>query len=718
MTGQETTSLALPFAETTCKSCGSVGAVGICSDCGDVRPDNAETDPLLLMGRRALSGMETRVRALADTFGGAPAGRVPCTGLQYGRLVADSEFLGQTQHLTEAYKQLHGLDLRDGEVVGSTLRCCLLQLIEQAEAVVEAGLNLMWFIPPESCGELRQMVKALSYGVVGLAHATVEALTAGQGDAPSLASELQNRLDELVDFDRLCELLDMLKTEPDSVDDRVGVAFGLAGSCTDEYGHLDFARVLAADADSDEPLLEVARRATFYLRHAIRDPHTLGAEAAVLALPASTLACLDRPLIGHRVASELSQALWRAHAADAQGTRALVERTLEAGPRLLASLAREETPQRRIEFDAEATPADAVADLVELYATAAEAGFRSYSWLALDLERITGGETVSYHSEMPMLGEIAQRLAASSGDLAGLLAHAVSPALRNVATHEEYAVDVGGTSLDMRDGAVAADELEDVTETMVACVAGMDAAITAWGLESGLILAASSPGDDTAGADYARRVITRALLLVSGGELLSVRWGPTVTLVARIQRPLVRASLLQILDAISALRPASDKLEVRDEGGTLIVAARRESFVRYRDADPETRAITALYRVFDAAVSLDEESDQAAQDAVAVMIRLLAPDEIEGKVHGSQRVTLRILAWRAAAIRAFIGVHSLGASGLDRRFTTLLRRAEGAAMAAAGGDRGALSRMLKALAPLFMWTTRRNADFDGLFQPW
>jgi len=718
MTDEEIISLALPFTESTCKTCGSEGAVGICSDCGGVRPDNSETDPLLHMRRGALAGIDMRARALAATLEVTPAGHVPCTGLQYGRVLADSDLLGQTRRVTELFMQLHGLDLGDGKVVGSTLRRCTLQLVEQVEAVVGVRRNLMWFLPPESCAELREMVNALARAAVGLVRATVEALAAGQGEASRLAGELQSHLDAPVDFDRFCELLDVLKTEPDSLNDRVGIALGLAGAYTDQYGRLDFAGVLAAFADSEEPLLEVGRRATCYLNHAIREPQALGPEAAVLALPASTLASLDRPLIGHRVAFELAELLWRAHATDAHMTQALVERTLDDGPRLLASLARTETAQRRTALDSEATPADAVSDLFELYATAAEAGFRSYSWLALDLERIIGGEVVSNQPQMPMLGEIAQRLAASSSDLAGLLTQAVNPELRNAAKHEGYAVDAAGASLDVREGAFAADELQDLTEAMVACLAGMDAAIAAWGLESGLLLAASPPGDDTAGADYARRVITRSLLRVSGGELLSVSWGPTVTLVARIQRPLVRASLLQVLAGISELRPEAEKLEMRDQGGALIVAALRESFIRYRDAGPETCDITALYGVFDAAVSVGEDSEEAAQDAVAVMIRLLTPEEIESDLQGSQAVTLRTVALRAAAIRSFIGVHSLGPSGLDEKFTAFLRRAETAAMAAARGDHGAFSRMLKALTPLFEWTTQRNADFDGLFRPW
>ncbi len=195
-------------------------------------------------------------------------------------------------------------------------------------------------------------------------------------------------------------------------------------------------------------------------------------------------------------------------------------------------------------------------------------------------------------------------------------------------------------------------------------------------------------------------------------------WGPTVTLVARMQRPLVRADLLQVLAGISELWPEAEMLEMRDPGGALIVDALRDSFIRYRDAGPETCAITALYGVFDAAVSIGEDGEEAAQDAVAVMIRLLTLEEINGEVQGSEEATPRILVMRSAAIRTFIGAHSLGPSGLDAKFTACLRRAETAAIAAARGDHGALARMLKALTPPFEWTTQRNADFNGLFRPW
>ena len=148
MTDEETISLTLPFAQSTCKSCGSKGAVGVCSDCGGVRQDNAETDPLLRMRHGALSGMDTRVRALAATLWGTPAGHVPCTGLQYGRVLADSGLLGQTRSVTELFMQLHGLDLGDSKAVGSTLRRYMLRLVKQVEAVVGVTRNLMWFLPP------------------------------------------------------------------------------------------------------------------------------------------------------------------------------------------------------------------------------------------------------------------------------------------------------------------------------------------------------------------------------------------------------------------------------------------------------------------------------------------------------------------------------------------------------------------------------------------
>lgn len=53
--------LALRFTESVCSGCGSVGAAGDCPECGGRRPDNSDTDPILTMRRRALTGMGERI---------------------------------------------------------------------------------------------------------------------------------------------------------------------------------------------------------------------------------------------------------------------------------------------------------------------------------------------------------------------------------------------------------------------------------------------------------------------------------------------------------------------------------------------------------------------------------------------------------------------------------------------------------------------------------
>lgn len=716
MSDEEIVLLPLRFTESACGDCGSEGAVGKCPDCGGTRPDNTDTDPILRMRRQALAGMAERVDALSLELAPSMEGHIPCTALQYGFVLADSGVFDEWEAVVTAYKQLHNLDLGDQSVVGKTLRRRVMELVDRATSVASLQPALTWFAPPPSGIELQAMIWALIRSAVDLAATTIRVLTAGQEEAVGLMPEMQNCL-EPMDFERFGELLDLLRREPDSLDDRVGAALGITGAATNGYGALDFARVFAACAGEEDPLLDVSRRVTRFLRHAMHDPEAVGAVASILALPAASLASVDRPLIGHRVAHELAELLWRAHEKDEQLTRSLVGRTLDDGPRLLAAMARAETTQRRMALDVDATPGDAISDLVELYASAAESGFRSYPWLALGLQRLVDGEAVRLGEPMPMLGEIAQQLAASSRVLARLLSEAVSPSLRNAAKHESYSAGADGSSVDLRGETLEEEELAQLTQRMTACVAGMDGAIAAWGLESGLLLEALPPADASAGSVYARRVILRSLVTASGGELVSSQWGATVTLVVSISRPLVRANLLRLLAAASPLWPEAACLEMRDESGILIVAASADSFARFAKADAAELPIATLYGVFDAAVAAGEDQTEAAQDALAVMIRLLSPEAMEESESVSKKATLRTLSARITAMRAFVASHGLGSRQHDD-VSSRLRRAEIAAREAVRGDQGAVARVWKALMPLVEWSTRRDANFGGLFLPW
>lgn len=181
-----------------------------------------------------------------------------------------------------------------------------------------------------------------------------------------------------------------------------------------------------------------------------------------------------------------------------------------------------------------------------------------------------------------------------------------------------------------------------------------------------------------------------------------------MTFVVRVQRPLVRAQLLQALAGVNELWSGAERLEICDEAGMLIVAAFRESFLRYRDATAAVRGVASMYGFYDAAVSVGQDGSEAAQDAVAIIFRMLTPDEMEHSGPDVREPVLRTLATRAAAIRTFIGVHSLGSPELDERLAAGLRRTETAAMAAARGDQGAFSRMMRALFTVTLTQAREH----------
>ena len=102
-----------------------------------------------------------------------------------------------------------------------------------------------------------------------------------------------------------------------------------------------------------------------------------------------------------------------------------------------------------------------------------------------------------------------------------------------------------------------------------------------------------------------------------------------MTFVVRVQRPLVWAQLLQALAGVNELWSGAERLEICDEAGMLIVAAFRESFLRYRDATAAVRGVASMYGFYAAAVSVGQDDSEAAQDALAIMFRMLTPDEME-----------------------------------------------------------------------------------------
>ncbi len=710
--------LRLQFTESACDGCGSQGAIGRCPHCGGIRPDNTETDSILTMRREALTGLAKRVAEISLELATPADGHIPCTALQFGFALTDSDIFIQWEVVVAAYKRLHDLDLGDRSVVGKTLRRRVVALVDGAAQVAALRSPLAWFVPPSCAVELQTMIWALMQAAVDLAGTTIEVLTAGQEEATRLMPELQKNLEPPIDSARFGDLLNLLMSEPDSLSDRVGVALGIKTEVVNDYGGLDFAHVFAACTVKGDPLLDLRDRVIRYLGHTVRDPGTLGPEVAILAWPAATLASLDRPLIGHRVAFELGELLRRAYARDEQLTRSLVERTLDDGPRLLAAVARDETRQRRMALDGNATRADITSDLVDLYASVAEAGFRSYAWLALNLLRLVGGETVRVADPMPMLGEIAQQLGAQDSVLTQLLFVAVNSDLRNAAKHESYSADCDGSSVSLGSGTMDEVELARLMQRMAACVAGMDAAIAAWGLESRLLMDAVPAMDTSAGSAYARRVILRSLVAASGAELVSSEWGATVTLVVAVSRPRVRANDLHLLAAVSPLCTQATRLELRDESGLQIVAASAESFGRFARAGPATSHIALHYAIFDAAVALGEDRAEAARDALAVMIRLLSPETVDEDQPHTKAETLGILEARARAAKEFVASHSLGSRQRDAEVSSRLRMAESAARAAARGDQGGVLRLSRALVPLFEWSTKRDASFGGLFQPW
>lgn len=411
------------------------------------------------------------------------------------------------------------------------------------------------------------------------------------------------------------------------------------------------------------------------------------------------------------------ESLRAGYARDPQGTLDSVQRTIEDGPRLLAAMAREETNQRRRATDTTATEADVFADIVAMYSSSAEAGFRTYASLALDLEGIAAGQAPAARtaSPAPMLGEIEGALAKSDSPLARSLRRVLNRPLRNAKNHEDLIVSADGSSVKAGGTSLSAEEAVESLALLTGCVVGMDAAVVCWGLENGVLFEPSA-ADASAGSAWARRLMTRALLFASSADLVDAGRADQGTFVVTLASRVSRADLLTALAGIAELYPDVQELEVRDASGALLISVERGAFREYRDAREEVRDLASFYPLVSAAVHVGTSREEAALDALAAMIRMLAPDEEGLQTPKGKAAALRAMPQRIAYIQEFVRA-SLAESEVAQQLESSLRRALAAARAAKHGDQAAIGRMSSALQPAFAWSAARDARFGGMFAP-
>ena len=709
--------LALSFTPAICQQCGASGPPGICSECGGTRPDNWRTDPLAQMRARALAGLDRRAEALAARLTGVGQGHIPCTVPQFIQVVVDAGVFDRAADVMSFTDRLEKLDLSDSTVVGGDVRRCIVELLDHLQGIVDTVEDLAWFVPPPSCSEIREALVHIGQWGADLAAAVIQALVSPYEQVTALASDFQRYMDSPVDEERFEELLRGLGIPRDTLDERISIALGHQGSYTNEHGALDAARVFAVAQGSDSPLTELGDVCTQYLAHLLVDRDRVVPLGAVLAFPASVLASLDRPLIGHQAARWLIESLRASFARDRQGTLALVRRTIDDGPRLLAAMARAETHQRRLVLDSASTDMDAFVDIVSMYSCAAEAGFRTYASLALDLEDTAAGGAAAAvtHATLPMLGQIESRLAGSDSKLACSLRRALNRELRNARNHEDLIVSSDGASVQVGGAPLPSDRVEEVLATLTACVAGMDAALVCWGLEND-VLCDASPDVASAGVAWVRKTVARALLYAVGAELIEVDGVEDGALAVSLTRPVSRAGLMAPLVGISELYPDERQLAICSARGEVLVSVECSAFRACRDADASVQDLALLHPLLGAVVRGGTSREEAAQDALATMICMLSVDSagIESDAGGS--AVLRALPHRLAYVQEFVHVHLAGCV-VATQLESPLRRAFAAARAAKHGDRGAIRRLSLALEPAATWSATRDVQFGGFFVP-
>jgi hypothetical protein len=158
----------------------------------------------------------------------------------------------------------------------------------------------------------------------------------------------------------------------------------------------------------------------------------------------------------YRIAAGVFELAREATSADAEGVEALIRRTVGEGGLIFEGLQQIKRGMKLLAAGEEAGVADEGAVLktiMEAYKELSETSFRTYRALVLDLERAKGSASVTDSGDPPMLGTLAERLAASAEAVARELGSSVDSELRNACGHAQYRWEVGTEEVhDLRTG--------------------------------------------------------------------------------------------------------------------------------------------------------------------------------------------------------------------------------------------------------------------------
>ena len=651
---------------------------------------------------------------MIERFDALEPGNVAVSNDQFATAVSDAELFEQLQKMTGIGHQLARLDLNDSSVIGSDLRKRSLERVADVEHLAKTCEELAVFDPRGPAAELRRVAADCGRYGARLTQVFIEILVAETISAARRAeAEMQSMLAGFPHGEWIDELLqEMEGWIVRDFDARAALVLEREGCYSDEYGFLDLGAVFSAYDDVESPMEELARCGRRYFSHLIGETSAGEMPESLLVLPAIGLATLDRPLTAHRIARALFTLMREVNETAPGPTAEVVGQTVSEGDLVFAAIERIRRGLIYLAAAEEKGLADeegALKTTMDAYKELAETSFRTYGRLVLDLEAIKRGEEIN-GGNPPMLGELVQRLAASTEPAAKLLAAASDTALRNACSHAQYRWEEASEEVvDLRtEERWSLAELESATEALSAAIAGADAGYACFVMHGSIDL--DAPAWVSSIGPLAD-VIVKVNFETRGFEVLEVRDGG-LTVVIADETELEKLGLMATLGGLISIASEDDVLKVLGSSRGLLLEVDAQAFENAREADEKVKDLAILLPCYSNALRAEgTQPEQALVDWASVMVnQVLTTLDPDCGLAEKLRVGDR-LGFVCDFLTAAEGVRGEESENLRRR----LARCRGYTYAAARGDEDAWAQFAAEVLDLIEWVVGRGMVWPPRF---
>lgn len=710
--------IGLSLAVALCPSCAEPAPAGPCPRCGTEVPALGEDEIGEEAGarRKALTPLLEMAKELRARLDVPPVRSVPVTNDQFAACAQDAAVPSQVLAVLKGCKDLAKLDLNDPKEIGTSVRTAIQAELDRLATLVRTSEELARLATEGPAAELQKSMGEAAATAAEVLINMLDALTATTVPAVEAASHsLQETFDSFVAppeelFDRLEEW-----SAPD-VDARIGLVLDKPGIYTDDFGFIHAGLVFGAFAGEAGLFKKVEQRAKAYFSHLLPEAEIPHGEGALLILAAVTLGSLDRPLLAHRCADEMTKLMEAAFGVDPAGVKAVIARTTAEGPRLFAASARIQTGFRLLALAAQVEDIDdeaAVREVMSSYKELAEGAFRVHARATLDLVALAGGASIDEHAELPTVGQLKQRLDASGSELARAMGVAVDSELRNAAAHAQYrwnneTLEVVKTDSGKRWGVEA---LERRVDSLVGSVVGVDAGFCCFAI--GRHLADQTPGWLRSGeAPQAVELLGTALFAASGYSDVEISDGGATVTVSGANRDDL-TTLMTPLGGFSFIVPEAEAYRVVDaDHGDVLIDVPEAAIRQARDIASELKDLAIAIAFYQSNCRRGRDQTEAALAALAIMAKVISVTAMTDFVdaNGPSPAVVTKVRERFEFVRVF-AIETSGSSAEAMKMVKKMERVICETYKLGQGDRKAFRRLVPQFDSLIAWADEKGLEW-------